>query len=614
MCVGQSQAMKEVLEMVDRVAPVPTTILIEGESGTGKELVARAIHELSGRNKAKFIPVHCAALSPQLLESELFGHEKGAFTDAIARRIGRFEQADGGTLFLDEIGEIDPTTQVKLLRVLGERTFERVGGDKTIEVDVRVIAATNRNLQKMVSDGKFRGDLYYRLNVIKITMPALRERMVDLQELANAFLQKWKRQHDKTVSCFGRDAYTVMLAYNWPGNVRELENAVERAVVLCVNDEIHAADLSAEVRGVPLERIRRIVLIDDEPENCARFVEGARRYEFKTLAISACALDPNTEVEIATINPSRIGRSPEEIRRFFGQAILIALDINFERAHEEWGWENGVDLAMFAIEHMAHLSRNIIWLTRTPNYEAFLNEARERIMQNPLLKDHVDDLESFLPGLDRIVQVPRSPMPAPDLDSNDSVQFWGRLRDKILQVLTEASSKHQTMNGRKNILVSPAAQSAQAQENQLSDGDQFEDQPPRLSQAGFPPDLVGEVVQLILNHLPAEQGMSKLSDLKNAFTRAGANLAELQRETMKKGPFKEAFRVSLRAKLEQKWKDGTLFIKRQKELSDVAEKVDGRRARNAIERVIRDHFHRLTWGNPTPRVERPDIRENANAN
>ncbi|MGB8352391.1 MAG: sigma-54 dependent transcriptional regulator [Chthoniobacteraceae bacterium] len=246
--IGESAPMQEIFETIKQVAPSRATVLIQGDSGTGKELVARAIHNLSNRNKSKFIAVHCAALSPQLLESELFGHERGAFTGAVEKRIGRFEQANGGSLFLDEIGEIDANTQVKLLRLIGERTFERVGGNHTISADVRLIPATNRNLEKMVAEGKFREDLFYRLNVVQINMPLLRERPEDIPLLVNAFLKQFALENDKPVRELTPDAMNCIMAYTWPGNVRELRTAIEHGVVMSNGQKIALRDLPAPVR------------------------------------------------------------------------------------------------------------------------------------------------------------------------------------------------------------------------------------------------------------------------------------------------------------------------------------------------------------------------------
>jgi len=246
--VGESPAMKEVFEIVRQVAPTRATVLLLGESGTGKEVIARAIHQLSPRARMPMVIVHCAALAPTLLESELFGHEKGAFTGAHERRIGRFEQAHGGTLFLDEIGEIDATLQIKLLRFLGERTFERVGSNKTLTADVRLIAATNKDLAQMVREGRFREDLYFRLRVVEIRLPPLRERREDIPLLAHRFLREFAAENQKPVRDFTMDAMEALLKYPWPGNVRELRTAIEHAVVLCRGDRITLRDLPASVR------------------------------------------------------------------------------------------------------------------------------------------------------------------------------------------------------------------------------------------------------------------------------------------------------------------------------------------------------------------------------
>jgi two-component system response regulator AtoC len=247
--IGQSVAINEVFDVVRQVAPSQSTVLITGESGTGKELIARAIHHLSPRAKQPLMTVHCAALPPNLLESELFGHEKGAFTGAHERRIGRVEQAQGGTLFLDEIGEIDPTIQIKLLRFLGERTFERVGSNKTFLADVRLITATNKNLEQLVKEGKFREDLFYRLNVVPIHMPPLRARKEDIPLLTNAFLKEFAEKNNKPVRGLDPSAMDALMIYDWPGNVRELRAAIEGAVVLGRKDVILPRDLPLNVRN-----------------------------------------------------------------------------------------------------------------------------------------------------------------------------------------------------------------------------------------------------------------------------------------------------------------------------------------------------------------------------
>ncbi len=251
--LGDHPAMQRVLKMVGQVAPTRATVLITGESGTGKELVAAAIHHNSARSKAPFVRLNCASLAETLLESELFGHERGSFTGAEKRRAGRFEQAHGGTLFLDEVSEIPLPTQVKLLRFLQERELERVGGNETIRVDVRVVAASNRDLRQRVADGAFREDLYYRLNVVQIEIPPLRTRKSDIPILAHYFLRKFREENKRPLEGFTDGALRAMVAYPWPGNVRELENAVERAVVLCEGDRIDASLLPGlgDARGAP---------------------------------------------------------------------------------------------------------------------------------------------------------------------------------------------------------------------------------------------------------------------------------------------------------------------------------------------------------------------------
>ncbi len=247
--IGESAAMREIFKTVQQVAPSRATILILGESGTGKELIAKAIHQLSPRARQPLVTVHCAALSSTLLESELFGHEKGAFTGAHEKRIGRFEQAQGGTLFLDEIGEIDSTLQIKLLRFLGERTFERVGANKTLSADVRLIAATNRNLAALIQSGKFREDLFFRLSVVEITLPPLREKLTDVPLLAQSFLREFARENEKKINDFTAEALEALMNYSWPGNVRELRTAIEHGVVLCRGSKISLKDLPASIQA-----------------------------------------------------------------------------------------------------------------------------------------------------------------------------------------------------------------------------------------------------------------------------------------------------------------------------------------------------------------------------
>jgi Nif-specific regulatory protein len=278
--VGSSGPLKRVLDVVRKVAKSNTTVLIRGETGTGKELIAGAIHHNSLRSARNFVKVNCAALQENLLESELFGHEKGAFTGADKQRIGRFEQADGGTLFLDEVGDMSASTQAKILRVLQEHEFERLGGTRTLRVDVRLIAASNRNLASMVAAGLFREDLFYRLNVVSVEMPPLRERKEDIAALAQFFIRRFAGELKKKIDGMESDAIKLLMRYNWPGNIRELENAIERAVLLTEQSRITAEDLrlgemtssngdseeTPVVRippaGIPLDEIERQALVE----------------------------------------------------------------------------------------------------------------------------------------------------------------------------------------------------------------------------------------------------------------------------------------------------------------------------------------------------------------
>jgi transcriptional regulator with PAS, ATPase and Fis domain len=280
--VGETDSMREVLERVIQIAPVDSTVLITGESGTGKELVARGIHGLSPRRHKAFIAVNVAALTDTLLESELFGHEKGAFTGAIDSRRGLFELAHGGTIFLDEIGEMPITTQTKLLRVLEQREFLRVGGEKPIRVDVRIIAATNQDLRQLVTLGEFRKDLYYRLNVLNIFLPPLRDRPADIPVLVEAFIREVSLRLDRSFRGISPEAMDILQSYQWPGNVRELRNLVESMVVLAPGGEVQASDIPPEIRGVD----RRRALVPAPPRAAGRDIQSLRpelEFIFRTL-------------------------------------------------------------------------------------------------------------------------------------------------------------------------------------------------------------------------------------------------------------------------------------------------------------------------------------------
>ena len=318
--VGTGPPMQRVFEVVDQVAPSKATVLITGESGTGKELVANAIHQRSPRANGPFVKLHCAALAESLLESELFGHEKGSFTGAVARKDGRFQIADGGTLFLDEIGEISPSIQVKLLRFLQEHEFERVGGTQTIRVDVRVIAATNRNLVEEVAKGKFREDLYYRLNVVGLEMPPLRDRRTDVPTLAMFFLERYAKQNGKAIESFTPETMDLLVSYDWPGNVRELENAVERAVVLTTGTIIETRQLPPNVRpkltptgmpvipGASMNDVERYVILET-----MKATGGATSRASEILGISTRKIQyklheysqaPRSDVDVVRRSPS----------------------------------------------------------------------------------------------------------------------------------------------------------------------------------------------------------------------------------------------------------------------------------------------------------------------
>ncbi|MFM7204580.1 MAG: sigma-54-dependent transcriptional regulator [Myxococcota bacterium] len=304
--IGTSDALRGVLELVQQVAPSSANVLIEGESGTGKELVAQAIHELSLRRARRFVKVNCGALPEALLESELFGYEQGAFTDARSKKEGRFELANGGSLFLDEIGELSPSSQVKLLRVLQEGEFERLGGTKTIRVDVRLVTATNRDLEQEISARRFREDLYYRLNVIRIQLPPLRERTDDIPLLVSHFLRVYARKNERPVKELHPDALELLMGYRWPGNVRELENMMERAVVLSRGEQISIADLPPALRKGARASTRALSFPLGTP---------LREIELKVIleTLKHTNGDKNLAAHLLGINPRTIYRKLEEL-------------------------------------------------------------------------------------------------------------------------------------------------------------------------------------------------------------------------------------------------------------------------------------------------------------
>jgi DNA-binding NtrC family response regulator len=280
--LGKNTRMQEVFGLISDIANTDSTVLIQGESGTGKELIARAIHFNSHRKNKPFVVANCSAYSQNLLESELFGHEKGSFTGAIRRKIGRFEMANGGTIFLDEIGEVSPPTQILLLRVLQDHRFERVGGEETLEVDVRVIAATNKNLTEEMKKGTFREDLYYRLNVIPIFVPPLRERKDDIPLLASHFLQKFSQERGKQVTSFSPEVMQIVLAHSWPGNVRELENVIDHAIIIAKQDRILPKDLPQFLFQKPLPAQEFTTLQDFEKNLILKILQETNWNKHKT--------------------------------------------------------------------------------------------------------------------------------------------------------------------------------------------------------------------------------------------------------------------------------------------------------------------------------------------
>ncbi len=358
--IGESPAIQEVLVKIEQMAPVTSTVLIEGESGTGKELVARGIHDLSPRRGKPFITVNCAALPETLLESELFGHEKGAFTGAAERRLGRFELADGGTIFLDEVGEMPPATQVKQLRVLEDHSFFRVGGTQAITVDVRVIAATNKSLKEEVALGRFRDDLFYRLNVLAIYLPPLRERKSDIPLLVRRFIADFAKEHDRQFKGITPEALQILVDADWPGNIRQLRNLIESMVVLAPEGEIRASDIPRDIRergrGLPMRLVgatrdvagqelefifRSLVELKLQVEELRRRLEdGPQRVEVIEVG-PGTALSPTVPVEVEAALEGEVvyrpGMTMADVERAAIEASLRATGGNRRKAAEVLG-------------------------------------------------------------------------------------------------------------------------------------------------------------------------------------------------------------------------------------------------------------------------------------
>jgi transcriptional regulator with GAF, ATPase, and Fis domain len=311
--IGYSDGMKKIFDTIEKVASSDSTIMIYGESGTGKELVARAIHFNSERNNSPLVAVNCGAIPEELLESELFGHEKGAFTGAIRTRIGRFELANGGSIFLDEIGDMSPALQVKVLRVLQEKQFERIGGVKTLQVDVRIIAATNQDLEKAIAEKRFREDLFYRINVIPIHLPPLRERRVDIPILANHFLRKFNKLKRKTVERIAPEVMEYLLRYSWPGNVRELENLIEMIVVLKEDGDIEFTDLPDKIVMLPpTGNLTNGIEITDQGINYNDLVDQLER-DLLASALEKAGGAKNRAAKLLNLNRTTF---VEKLRRF----------------------------------------------------------------------------------------------------------------------------------------------------------------------------------------------------------------------------------------------------------------------------------------------------------
>ncbi len=307
---GNSPAMQELLRLARTIATTPITVLLLGESGTGKEVVARAIHQWGPRSERPFVAVNCVALTPELLESELFGHEKGAFTGAVAQKKGKFELAQGGTILLDEIGDLAPNLQAKLLRVLQEREFQRVGGVKDIRADVRILAATNRDLRQAVKNGGFREDLYYRLNVVSLQLPPLRERSDDIPSLVSHFVERYFREMKRPVLGLAKDAMDILCSHRWPGNVRELSNTIERAVVLSAGPNITAADLPAEVRQQSIQKgtgAPQSIEVVDETLTLAESIEALKRSRVKS-ALAATEGSQTKAAQLLGLPQSNLSR------------------------------------------------------------------------------------------------------------------------------------------------------------------------------------------------------------------------------------------------------------------------------------------------------------------
>jgi hypothetical protein len=438
-------------------------VLIVGETGTGKELVAKAIHALSGR-AGPFVAVNCAAIPEPLIESELFGHRKGAFTDATEDRTGKFQLAHGGTLFLDEVGDMSLNTQAKVLRVLQERCFEPLGTNKSVEVDVLVIAATNKNLVEEIERGNFRQDLFFRLHVIRIDLPTLRDRRDDIPLLVDHFLKKYANEMNKPVPNLSQAALDLLLSYKWPGNVRQLQNLMEGALALMRGSEITADELLPQLlhhreapsqtghqppQGVdwlpaqlqslwrnggcpePLE----VWIVDDFQGNRERyeaFAAASRDWLAERLADPMRSASPGVSVEVKIAPPSELPRDRDELREKLSRAVLLISDLDFREDQETW--ENGAHLLAYVSEFVPELRHQLLFVSRYAGQTyatQYYNQAREALANDPIFRNRVEEVLRRLPM--HVIQAPGDSLPLPAPDN----EWWNHFRGQIAQVLDQ---------------------------------------------------------------------------------------------------------------------------------------------------------------------------------
>jgi transcriptional regulator with AAA-type ATPase domain len=449
--IGKSECMQRVLDLITQVAPSRATVLITGESGTGKELVARTIHTTSPRADKPFVPVNTGSMPVDLLESTLFGHEKGAFTSATITKRGLFEVADQGTIFFDEIGTVGVETQAKLLRVIQEREFMRLGGTETIKVDVRIVAATNDDLKKLVLEGKFRDDLFYRLNVINIALPPLRDRKADVPRLLEHFLAKYCAENGCQGFHFTPAALKFMMDYDWPGNVRELENAVERAVVLASNSSLGPELLPEQLflgqnrhpqpeisslleRHHPLLRhawgseepeqafsqasVARVTYVDDFPGNLTAFEHAFTDYKWDDTIRSWLRLPATVRIVPHPVRPSEMPRDPKCLADFLQDSFILIADLDYQQ-EDPAVWENGIVLLQYVFDACPWLRSYTIWLSKHLREERlrwYTEKAEQALKRDPLFRDRVKQGSLGVP--DNFVHAPET-LPLPLIDDDE---------------------------------------------------------------------------------------------------------------------------------------------------------------------------------------------------